>query len=165
MTKITIQDDTLDAISTIDMHYHVAPVTGKGSSLVAFSIDGRTIPANLIPPSSFPPGYLCVFLFRVRTLPLECGQLPAKACSARGNARGSSFFAFCVVNWARFWRRRSRRSPSEMKKPKKNLKSNSRICSKNIEDDTVGLIDRDDALSIAQQRFFKEQKAILRLKN
>ena len=63
MTKITIQDDSLDAFSTIDMLYHVEPVSGKGSLLAAFSIDGRTIPVNLIPTSSFPPGYMGVFLF------------------------------------------------------------------------------------------------------
>ncbi|MEP5980811.1 MAG: hypothetical protein ABJ273_06285, partial [Marinobacter alexandrii] len=63
MAKVTIQDDTLDAITSIDMLYHIEKVTGKGSSLTAFSIDGRTIPANLLPASSFPAGYLCVFLF------------------------------------------------------------------------------------------------------
>lgn len=63
MTTITIQDDSLDAFSTIDMHYHVEPVSSKGSLLIAFSIDGRTIPVNLIPTSSFPPGYMGVFLF------------------------------------------------------------------------------------------------------
>ena len=63
MTKITIQDDSLDAFSAIDMHYHVESVSGRGSLLIAFSIDGRTIPVSLISPSSFPAGYLGVFLF------------------------------------------------------------------------------------------------------
>ena len=39
MTKITIQDDSLDAITAIDMYYHIESVAGKGSSLTAFSID------------------------------------------------------------------------------------------------------------------------------
>ena len=46
MTKITIQDDSLDAISAIDMYYHIESVAGKGSALTAFSIDGRTISAG-----------------------------------------------------------------------------------------------------------------------
>jgi len=37
MTKITIQDDSLDAFSSIDMHYHVEPVSGKGQGHRTFT--------------------------------------------------------------------------------------------------------------------------------
>lgn len=160
MTKITIQDDTLDAISTIDMHYHIAPVTGKGSSLVAFSIDGRTIPANLIPPSSFPPGYLCVFLFESELFHSNADSSRQKLVLPEGTPEARLF---------RVLRRELGKVLSENipqiternEKIKEKFEEQFPHLLGYFEDDTVGLIDRDDALAIAQQRFFKVQKEIL----
>lgn len=160
MTTVTIQDNKLDAISAIYMHYHIEPVPGKGSSLVAFSIDGRTIPANLIPPSSFPQGYRCLFLF-------ESELFHSNADSSRQRlVLPAGMQEVCLF---RVLRRELGRVLAE--KVPQITEQNDDIKEKfeeqfphllgYFEDDTVGLIDRDDALAIAQQRFFKEQKEIL----
>ena len=160
MTKITIQDDTLDAISTIDMHYHVAPVTGKGSSLVAFSIDGRTIPANLIPPSSFPPGYLCVFLFESELFHSNADSSRQRLVLPEGTPE-AHLFRVLRRELGKVLAEKIPQITERNEKTKEKFEEQFPHLLGFFEDDTVGLIDRDDALSIAQQRFFKEQKAIL----
>lgn len=160
MTKITIQDDTLDAISTIDMHYHIAPVPGKGSSLVAFSIDGRTIPANLIPPSSFPPGYLCVFLFESELFHSNADSSRQRLVLPEGTPE-AHLFRVLRRELGRVLAEKIPQITERNEKTKEKFEEQFPHLLGFFEDDTVGLIDRDDALSIAQQRFFKEQKAIL----
>ncbi|MCC0051410.1 MAG: sensor histidine kinase [Rhodobiaceae bacterium] len=160
MTKITIQDDTLDAISTIDMHYHVAPVTGKGSSLVAFSIDGRTIPANLIPPSSFPSGYLCVFLFESELFHSNADSSRQRLVLPEGTPE-AHLFRVLRRELGKVLAEKIPQITERNEKTKEKFEEQFPHLLGFFEDDTVGLIDRDDALSIAQQRFFKEQKAIL----
>jgi len=160
MTKVAIQDNSLDAISGIDMHYHIAPVSGKGSSLVAFSIDGRTIPANLIQPSSFPPGYLCVFLFESELFHSNADSSRQKLLLPEGTPESQLF---------RVLRRELGKILSD--KIPKITKKNEKIKGEfedqfphllgYFEEDTVGLINRDEALAIAQQRFFNIQKEIL----
>ena len=160
MTKITIQDDTLDAISTIDMHYHVAPVTGKGSSLVAFSIDGRTIPANLIPPSSFPSGYLCVFLFESELFHSNADSSRQRLVLPEGTPE-AHLFRVLRRELGKVLAEKIPQITERNEKTKEKFEEQFPHLLGFFEADTVGLIDRDDAMSIAQQRFFKEQKAIL----
>lgn len=160
MTKVTIQDDSLDAISSIDMYYHIESVAGKGSSLTAFSIDGRTISANLIPPASFPAGYLCVFLFESEIFHSNADSSRQKLVLPEG------------IQEARLFRLLRRELGKVLaKKIPQITERNGKIKEKfeeqfphllgYFESDTVGLIDRDDALAIAQQRFFRVQKEIL----
>ena len=160
MTKITIQDDSLDAFSTIDMHYHVEPVSGKGSLLVAFSIDGRTIPVNLIPASSFPPGYMGMFLF-------ESEMFHSNADSSRQKLILPENLP--IEKLYRVVRREVGKVLADMipKITEKNEKVKEKFEEQfphllgYFENDTVGLIDRDDALEIAQQKFFRAQKQVL----
>ena len=160
MTKITIQDDSLDAFSTIDMHYHVEPVSGKGSLLVAFSIDGRTIPVNLIPASSFPPGYMGMFLF-------ESEMFHSNADSSRQKLILPENLP--IESLYRVLRREVGKVLADMipKITEKNEKVKEKFEEQfphllgYFENDTVGLIDRDDALEIAQQKFFRAQKQVL----
>ncbi len=160
MTKVTIQDDSLDAISAIDMYYHIESVVGRGSSLIAFSIDGRTIPANLIPPSSFPPGYLCVFLFESELFHSNADSSRQKIVLPEG------------VQEARLFGVLRRELGKVLADHIPQITENNKIIKAKFEEqfphllgyfenDTVGLIDKDDALAIAQQRFFRVQKEIL----
>ena len=160
MTKITIQDDSLDVLSTIDMHYHVEPVSGKGSLLVAFSIDGRTIPIKLIATSSFPLGYMGVFLFESEMFHSNADSSRQKLMLPEGLQESSLH---------RVLRRELGKVLAD--KIPKIAENNERVKEKfeeqfphllgYFEDDTVGLINRDDALEVAQQKFFRVQKQVL----
>lgn len=160
MTKVIIQDDALDAISIIDMYYHIESVAGKGSSLTAFSIDGRTIPANLIPLSSFPPGYRCVFLFESEIFHSNADSsrqslvLPEGIPEARLYRVLRSELGRVLAEHIPQITERNERTKAKFEEQFPHLLGY-------FENDTVGLIDRDDALAIAQQRFFRIQKEIL----
>lgn len=160
MTKVTIQDHSLDAISAVDMYYHIEEVTGKGRSLAAFSIDGRTIPANLIPHSSFPPGYFCVFLFESEIFHSNADNSRQKLVLPEG------------IQEAHLYRLLRRELGKVLADHIPQItEKNERIKTKfeeqfphllgYFENDTVGLIEKDEALAVAQQRFFQAQKEIL----
>ncbi len=160
MTKVAIQDDSLDAISTIDMYYHIEAVGGKGSSLIAFSIDGRTIPADLIPPSSFPAGYRCVFLFESEIFDSNSDSSRQKLVLPEGFPESHLYRVLrrqlgkVLVEHIPLITERNEKIKVQFEEKFPHLLGY-------FEDDTVGLINRDDALNIAQQRFFKAQKEIL----
>lgn len=160
MTKISIQDDSLDAISAIDMYYHIESVTGKGSSLTAFSIDGRTIPANLIPPSSFPVGYLCVFLFESEIFHSNADSSRQKLVLPEG-IQEARLFRVLRRELGKVLANKIPQITERNQKIKKKFEEQFPHLLGYFENDTVGLIDRDDTLAIAQQRFFRVQKEIL----
>lgn len=160
LTKISFSDPLIDAVSSIDMYYHVAPTTGKGSSLVAFSIDGRTIPLNLIPPASFPYGHLCVFLF-------ESELFHSRADSSRqklllpDSVSESTLFRLLRSELGKVLSDKVPQITEKNKSIKAEFEDQFPHLLGYFDNNTVGLVDRDDALAIAQQRFFKVQKEIL----
>lgn len=160
MTKITIQDDSLDAISAIDMYYHIESVAGRGSSLTAFSIDGRTIPANLIHPASFPTGYLCVFLFESEIFHSNADSSRQKLVLPEG-IQEARLFRMLRRELGKVLAEKIPQITERNEKIKEKFEEQFPHLLGYFENDTVGLIDRDDALAIAQQRFFRIQKEIL----
>ena len=160
MTKITIQDDSLDAFSTIDMHYHVEPVSGKGSLLIAFSIDGRTIPVSLISPSSFPAGYLGVFLFESEMFHSNADSSRQKLVLPEG-LPVASLYRVLRREVGKVLADKIPQITEKNKKVKETFEEKFPHLLGYFEDDTVGLIERDDALDVAQQRFFQAQKQVL----
>jgi hypothetical protein len=160
MTKVTIQDDSLDAFSAIDMHYHVESALGRGSLLIAFSIDGRTIPVNLISPSSFPSGYMGVFLFESEMFHSNADSSRQKLVLPDGMPE-ASLYRVLRRELGRVLAEKIPQITEKNEKVKEKFEEQFPHLLGYFEDDTVGLIDRDDALTIAQQRFFRVQKEVL----
>lgn len=160
MTKITIHDDSLDAFSTIDMHYHVEPVSGKGSLLIAFNIDGRTIPVNLIPASSFPTGYMGVFLFESEMFHSNADSSRQKLIFPDG-LQEASLYRVLRREVGKILADKIPKITEKNEKVKEKFEEQFPHLLGYFENDTVGLIDRDDALEIAQQKFFRAQKQVL----
>lgn len=160
MTKVSIQDDSLDAFSFIDMHYHVMPVSGKGSLLVAFSIDGRTIPVNLIPASSFPTGYRGIFLFESDMFHSNADSSRQKLILPQG-LQEERLYRFLRREVGKILASEVPAIKEENKKVKEKFEEQFPHLLGYFESDTVGLIDRDDALEIAQKKFFRAQKQVL----
>lgn len=160
MTKVTIQDDSLDAISIIEMYYHIESVAGKGGSLTAFSIDGRTIPANLIPSSSFPPGYQCVFLFESEIFHSNADSSRQRLVLPEGMPE-ARLYRVLRRELGKVLAEHIPQITERNEKTKAKFEEQFPHLLGYFENDTVGLIDRDDALAIAQQRFFRIQKEIL----
>lgn len=155
-----IRDDVVDVHSNINMHYYIKETTAPASLLTAVSIDGRTIPISLIQPTSIPYGYSVVFIFasdlfgasadtsRQKLLLPE--SLPESALYALlrreiGNVLAESIQKISQVN----------------AKTKKKFEDQFPHLLGYFDSSTVGLIDREEALNGAQQKFFRIQKEIL----
>lgn len=160
MTKVTIQDSTLDAFSTIDMLYHVEQAQGKGNLLVAFNIDGRTIPENIIPPSSFPAGYRGVFILKSEIFHSNADSSRQKLQLPDGLPK-EILFRILRAAIGKVLAEEIPQIKERNTETKKKFEEQFPHLLGFFDDDTAGLIDRDDALAIAQKRFFDTQKEIL----
>ncbi|ENV60519.1 ATP-binding protein [Acinetobacter soli] len=160
MTMVDIENHGLDSISKIEMSYHVKRIKGKVLPLIAFSIDGRTIPINLISENSIPSDYHCVFLF-------ESDLFHSKADSSRQKLvlpDGINDKQLYQVLRKELGKVLSENIPqiNELNnKTQKEFESKFPHLLGFFETHTIGLIDKDSALNVAQQKFFQMQKEIL----
>ncbi len=160
LTLISIMDPTIDALESIDMLYQVKSGVGKGSQLIAVNIDGRTIPINLIQPASIPLDHSIVFLF-------SSALFHARADSARQKLVVPEHIA--ESDLYRVLRREVGKVLDEQipqineknEKTKEQFEERFPHLLGYFDEASVGLIDRDEALNVAQQRFFKAQKEVL----
>jgi hypothetical protein len=63
LASITINDLTLDSIEGVEILYQIKSGAGERNLLIAFSIDGRTIPSELLKRLSVPLNHSVIFLF------------------------------------------------------------------------------------------------------
>lgn len=155
-----IQDRVLDAHSSIRMHYYVKQTDSAANVLTAVSIDGRTIPINLIQSSSIPFGYSVAFIFSSELFSASADSSRQKLLLPEGM---SETILYAVL----------RREIGDVlvKEIPKVSETNAKTKEKfedqfphllgYFESSTVGLIDREEALNGAQQKFFRVQKEIL----
>ena len=160
MTKVTIEDKCLDAFAVIDMYYHIKQTPGKNSSLIAFSIDGRTIPANLISSAAFPIGYMCVFLFESELFHSNADSSRQKLVLPDG-VQESYLYTVLRRELGKVLAQHIPQIVEKNEKTKSKFEEQFPHLLGYFDDDSVGLIDKDEALTIAQQRFFKVQKEVL----
>jgi hypothetical protein len=160
LTSVLINDPILDTFEGIEMFYQVKSGMGERTLLIAASIDGRTIPIHLLQPASVPLNYSIIFLFFSKLF-------DGKADTSRQKLELPE--SISETELLRVLRREVGKVLAE-KIP--------RISEKNaqtkeqfeehfphllgfFDENTVGLIDKDEALDIAQRKFFKAQKEVL----
>jgi hypothetical protein len=160
LTAVTINDPSFDAYEGIEMLYQVKSTAGKGSQLIAVNIDGRTIPVNLIQPPSVPFNHSIVFLFSSKLFHAKADTSRQKLVLPEGVSE---------LDLLRVLRRAVGKVLAE-KIPQiseKNEQTKEQFEERFphllglFEETTVGLIDKDEALDIAQRKFFKAQKEVL----
>lgn len=159
----TIRDDSLRNLHTsynLSMSYMLREGVGEKLQLTAVCIDGRTIPIKLISSNAIPPNHSAIFLF-------ESDLFVGKSDSAR-----QRFILPDTISEAALFRilRREMAAVLNEKLPEieqKNTKTKQHFEEKYphlmglFEENTVGIIDKDEAIEIAQHRFFKAQKEVL----
>lgn len=160
MTVVDLENHGLDSISKIEMSYHVKSTKGKVSPFIAFSIDGRTIPVNLIPENSIPPDYHCVFLF-------ESDLFHSKADSSRqklllpDGINEKQLYQVLRKELGKVLSENIPQINALNKKTQIEFEAKFPHLLGFFDTDTIGLIDKDSALNVAQQKFFQMQKEIL----
>lgn len=171
MTTISIQSELMeeqnrlvDANIDIYMHYYIKDTDGKENHVVAFSVDGRTIPTNIISQSAFPRKYSCFFFF-------ESAMFDSNSDNSR-----QQLILPESISQNKFYRVLRKEIGKVLIKHIPEIGTRNIETQKKLEDtfphllgyfdkDTVGVIDHDDSLSIAQQRFFQAQKEVLQCQN
>ena len=155
------KDQYLDTFAEISMWYMLRQGAGEKLQMAAACIDGRTIPFNkLLSPNAIPPNCRAIFLFKSELF-------TGKSDSAR-----QRLILPESISEAALYRvlRREMSIVLNEKLPEigqKNAKTKEQFEEKYphltglFDDDAVGLIDRDEAIELAQRRFFKDQKEVL----
>ncbi len=160
MTVVDLGNHGLDSISTIEMSYHVKGTKGKASPFIAFSIDGRTIPINLIPENSIPPDYHCVFLFESDLFHSKTDSSRQKLLLPDG-INEKQLYQILRKELGKVLSENIPQINELNKKTQMDFEAKFPHLLGFFETDTIGLIDKDTALNVAQQKFFQKQKEIL----
>lgn len=156
----TFADPSIDAFAEISMYYMLKQGFGEKLNLTAICVDKRTIPLQLLHPKAIPPNHSAVFLF-------ECELLNGKSDSSRQRVvfpEGVSepaFYALLRRQMSAVLNERFLSIGEANRKTKQQFEERYPHLSGLFEEDTVGMIDKDEAIEIAQHKFFKQQKEIL----
>ncbi len=159
-----IQDNTVDAHSSINMHYHIKTTTTPANLLTAVSIDGRTIPINLIQPSSIPHRYSVVFIFSSDLFAASADSSRQKLLLPDGLSE-SALYSLLRREIGTVLMQNIPKISEANSKTKKKFEDQFPHLLGYFDGTTVGLIDREEALNGAQQKFFRIQKEILQCEN
>jgi len=159
-----IRDDAVDAYSGINMHYYIKATTAPANLLTAVSIDGRTIPINLIQPSSIPHGYSVVFIFSSDLFGASADSSRQKLLLPDGLSE-SALYALLRREIGNVLTESIPKISETNAKTKRKFEDQFPHLLGYFDSSTVGLIDCDEALNGAQQKFFRIQKEILQCEN
>ena len=159
-TSVIIKDPLLDVFEGVEMFYWVKAGMGERNLLTAVNIDGRTIPIRLIQPGSVPPDYSCIFLFSSKLFENTADASRQKLSLPESVPE---------ADLLRVLRREVGKVLADAIPQIAEKNENTKVQFEGqfphllgfFEGTTAGLIDRDEALDIAQRRFFKAQKEVL----
>lgn len=160
LKSVQIMDPTLDAYEGVEMLYQIQSGMGQKKVLIAASIDGRTIPINLLHSGAIPPDHsvTCLFFSKLFNGSADCARqrlsLPENVSEWElvhilrrelGKVLANEIAQICEKN----------------EQTKEQFENKFPHLLGLFEETTVGLIDKDEAIDIAQRRFFKAQKEVL----
>lgn len=160
MALVELENHGLDLNSKIEMFYHVKNTKGKVPPLIAFSIDGRTIPINLISENSIPSDFHCVFLFESELFHSKADSSRQKLLLPQG-INEKQLYQVLRRELSQILAENIPQINEINKKTQKEFEAKFPHLLGFFETDTIGLIDKDSALNVAQQKFFQKQKEVL----
>lgn len=159
-STIIIEDNEFDAYSKIKMHYHIDRSQGKGRQFTAFDIDGRTVEVKLLSPGAVPVGFDCIFIFESELFHTNSDSSRQKLVLPDG-VHEVSLNRLLTREVGKILAEKIPQINENNRKIKDGFEEKFPHLLGYFEEETAGLIDRDDALQIAQQKFFRIQKEIL----
>jgi hypothetical protein len=160
LTSVIIKDGFLDTLDGVEMFYRVKSGMGERNFLTAVSIDGRTIPIKLLQPSAVPFNHSGIFLFSSKLFTGTADTSRQKLILPESIPEAE---LLRVLRGAvgKVLAAEIPQIDEKNTKTKEQFENQFPHLLGYFEDTTVGLIDKDEALDIAQHRFFKAQKEVL----
>lgn len=160
LTTITFKDETIDAFSEISVSYSIESGMGEKNILTAACIDGRTINLNLISPAAVPMNHSLLFLFK-SDLFSERSDSARQRLLLPENLSETYLYRFLREKVSEILSENLPEIEEKNATTKKTFEERFPHLTGYFDKDTVGIIDKDEALEIAQSKFFKSQKEIL----
>lgn len=160
LQRHTIADPALDLFADVTIWYSISDGHREPNCLTAASIDGRTIPLKLLPTSALPPDCVAIFL-------VESELFEGRSDSARQRLVLSSeipqtqLYSVLRREVAALLNAALPAIADQNEQTKQRFEQLYPHLIGLFEDDTVGLIDADEAIETAQGAFFRQQRAVL----
>ncbi|WP_416192393.1 ATP-binding protein [Neisseria sp. CCUG12390] len=150
----------------IKLSYLIEKIDEPSQLLVAFNIDNRTVPAeNFLKKTILPSiGYRCIFLFSSELFD-NCTDTSRQKFNLPNEISQNQLNKLLREAIGKLLSNKIPAIQEKNKKIKQEFEKNFPHLTGYFEEDTVGLIDKDEALENAQSQFFKEQKKILEADN
>lgn len=155
-----ITDITVHAFAEITMQYRLRQGMGDNLRLTAVCVDGRTIPINLLAPNAIPQNHSAIFLF-------ESTLFSGRSDSARqrliltDDVSEGDLFRLLRNEMSKVLNDTFPEIGRINSETQQRFEEKYPHLSGLFDKDSVGIIDKDEAIAIAQQRFFKKQKEVL----
>lgn len=160
MTWSEVSEHGLDSLSSIKFGFHIKRTSAKGSILTAVCVDGRTIPMDLIKSSAVPVGYAVKVLISSEFL-ASSGDSSRQNVIIPEDISEARLFSVLRKEIGAFLSKEIPQIKEDNRKTKERFEEKFPHLLGYFEEETVGLIDRDDSLNSAQAKFFRAQKEIL----
>ena len=160
----TFKDISVHAFADITMSYMLRQGMGENLRMTAVCVDSRTIPINILAPHAIPPNHSAIFLF-------ESELFSGRSDSARQRLTLPNDVS--EANLYQLFRKEISIVLHDVfpeigmanTEAKKEIENKYPHLSGLFDENTVGIIDKDEAIEIAQRRFFKKQKEVLESEN
>lgn len=157
----TIQDPRLDLFGSVEVSYAIRRDQGASPLLLtAAVVDGRTIPLNLVPPKAVPADISVLFLF-------DSDLFTGRSDSARqrlvlpDDLSDDSLSRILKQEVGRILSEELPEIQTRNEQTRTSFEERLPHLIGLFDEDTVGLIDRTEAIENAQRRFFRQQQAVL----
>lgn len=160
LKSVQINDPTLDAFEGILMLYQVKSGMGPRRIMTAASIDGRTIPMNLIQSNSIPVDHSLLCLFFSKLFSGTADTARQKLILPEGITE-ADLRRVLQRELGKVLSEEIKQISERNEETKEKFEETFPHLLGYFEEATVGLIDKEEALDNAQRRFFKAQKEVL----
>ncbi|AWI09655.1 hypothetical protein M2447_002182 [Ereboglobus sp. PH5-10] len=160
LQSVSIEDPLLDAYEGVEMWFRVKAGMGERTLLTAVSIDGRTIPIKLLQPHAVPPDHSGIFLF-VSQLFKGAADTSRQKLILPDNISEPDLLSVLRREVGKIFTEKIPQIAEKNEEAKNQFEKQFPHLLGLFEENTVGLINKDEALDIAQSKFFKAQKEVL----
>lgn len=155
-----IKDPTVDMFTAVNVAYAITSGQSKPLHITAANVDGRAIALNLVSPSSVPVGTSIVFLFSSELFSGRSDSARQRLVLADGTDERALYRAL-RTEIGRILSDELPDIQTRNEEVRQDFEDRFPHLIGLFETETVGLIERGEALESAQQRFFHAQKQVL----
>ena len=159
LDKVTFNADGLDLFEKLTLYYTVKENVENQSLITAICVDNRTIPVDILDKDAVPAGYEIIFLLYSNLFTGRVNSSRQELAMEKSEEKTlKKLFGDQV---ARILKEQIPKIQDRNREVTECLKERFPHLTGYFEEDSVGLIDRNQSLETAQKKFFNAQKDIL----